>query len=283
MPENTHQNTAEYHAQIQREEQQLASKLAGSQTRGAMNEIGRFAITAVVIFVVAFVGLNFSAYAKRISFLIGEPQTSELVASLVDMPVNEEIVEKEKQKKLVFHATAEREEVIEQKTTLPNLDLGVTPPESYIFLPRLNIKAPIKEAAGVDYLGDWTYVEQQIQEALRDGVVRFPGTAEPGERGNAFITGHSSYYPWDSGRYKDIFALLTKVELQDDIVVFHGGKKYIYRVHNIREVDPSETDVLADTDDYRLTLMTCTPLGTALKRLIVTAQLVENNNLIVQK
>jgi len=286
MPQNTHQTNTEYHANLQKEEEHLAKRLTSARTRGAMSEVGRFSITAIVIFIVAFVGLNFSAYAKRISFLINEPQANELVASLAAVthkaaPV-EAASEMSEPEKLIFHKGPPKIAAQQVSAHAPEMQLAVTPPDSYIFLPRLDIKAPIKEAEGVEYLGDWTYIEKQIQKSLQNGVVHFPGTAQPGQRGNTFITGHSSYYPWDNGRYKDIFALLTKAQLDDDIIVFHGGKKFIYRVSDIREVDPDQTDVLAETDDYRLTLMTCTPLGTALKRLIITAQLVDDH-LITQR
>lgn len=158
------------------------------------------------------------------------------------------------------------------KKIAPSLNTEIMPPDNYLAIPRLGIRAPIREVENIDLsIGDWDTIEDQIQEVLREGIVHFPGTAEPGEQGNAFLTGHSSYYPWDSGRYKDIFALLPKIETGDLIEIYQDQEKFVYRVSEITEVAPDQTDVLQPTDDYRLTLMTCTPVGTTLKRLIVTA------------
>jgi sortase (surface protein transpeptidase) len=31
---------------------------------------------------------------------------------------------------------------------------------------------------------------------LQNGVIRYPGSAKPGDEGNSFIFGHSSNFPW---------------------------------------------------------------------------------------
>src|ERR1051326_7424289 len=38
--------------------------------------------------------------------------------------------------------------------------------------------------------------ESAFQEALKSGVVHYPGTAMPGEAGDVYIFGHSSDYSW---------------------------------------------------------------------------------------
>jgi LPXTG-site transpeptidase (sortase) family protein len=117
--------------------------------------------------------------------------------------------------------------------------------------------------------------ENKIQEALREGVVRYPFTANPDQFGNVFITGHSSYYPWDKGRYKQIFALLHKLEPGDQYFIFFKGKKYTYQVYDIFEIQPDDISVLAQPEELHMsTLMTCTPVGTTLRRLVVQADLV---------
>ncbi|MGE3278843.1 MAG: sortase [Candidatus Altimarinota bacterium] len=118
--------------------------------------------------------------------------------------------------------------------------------------------------------------ENKIQEVLREGVVHYPYTANPDQYGNVFLTGHSSYYPWDKGRYKDIFALLHKLEIGDEYSIYYKGEKYTYRVKEKFEVKPDDVSVLEQPTDQKIsTLMTCTPVGTVLRRLIVKAELVE--------
>lgn len=241
-----------------------AKKPHRERTRRA-SELFTFIATTGLIFAVTFTALNVSAFAQQARHWLGIDAEATALASTLLLPEQTDAGEEP--------LTAATGNVT--TTPLPELALEITPPADFIFIPRLGIRAPVLPAAGVEYLGDWTYIEQQIQATLQNGVVHFPGTADPGSRGNAFLTGHSSYYPWDAGRYKDIFALLPKVVVGDDIVIYHDQEKYIYRVSETREVSPKDVDVLQPTDDYRLTLMTCTPVGTALRRLIVTAQLVE--------
>ncbi len=115
-------------------------------------------------------------------------------------------------------------------------------------------------------------METDIQDALQNGVVHYPGTAKPGQAGNFFVTGHSSYYPWAPGKFKSVFARLHDLKVGDEYWVYYGGDKHRYRIETLKEVSPGDVTVLDQpTDQRRSTLMTCTPVGTALRRLIVGA------------
>jgi len=119
---------------------------------------------------------------------------------------------------------------------------------------------------------DWGALEADIQEALKGGVVHYPGTAQAGDSGNVVLTGHSSYFPWDPGRFKDVFALLHEIVIGDDIIVYHDQQKVKYTVYETKVVTPDQVQVLTQEGEERLTLITCTPVGTNLKRLIVLAK-----------
>lgn len=154
----------------------------------------------------------------------------------------------------------------------------VGPPEDRLIIPKIGKNVPIV-VPPIDSLmsEDWKQFESDIQHALRDGVVHYPGTARPGQAGNFFITGHSSYYPWDSGKYKEVFALLHELEVGDTYSVYYGGDLHTYRVTSKYEVKPSDVSVLDQpTDKREATLMTCTPIGTTLRRLIVKAEEVDS-------
>lgn len=173
-------------------------------------------------------------------------------------------------------AEEERQENKEKLSLIP-LDIHVTPDDNRIVIPRIEENIPIVEVADekVIYSQRLQDIEDSIQEALRDGVVRYPGTARPGEQGNVFITGHSSFYLTSPGEYKDVFALLHKVQLDDEIVIYYNQRRFKYKVTEIKTVKPNQVEILKQTNDYRLTLMTCTPIGTNLKRLVVTAIQIE--------
>jgi sortase A len=117
-----------------------------------------------------------------------------------------------------------------------------------------------------------------FMEELKKWVVRYPGTAQPWQVGNAFIFWHSSNYPWVKSEYNDIFALLDNLELWDEIIVYYNQKKYIYRVTDRAIVKPGDVKALESRDPNKkeLSLMTCWPIGTTLERLIIFAELQEN-------
>lgn len=153
----------------------------------------------------------------------------------------------------------------------------VGPPIDVLIIPKLNVYAPIQNAS-TDALmrQDWTQVEKDIQKALEDGVVHYPGTAKPGQAGRAFITGHSSYYPLLPGHYKNVFARLTEMKVGDEYWIYYNGDRHRYIVRSTKQVSPSDVSVLDQPTDERLgTLMTCTPTGTSLYRWIVDAQEVD--------
>ncbi|MDD5055007.1 MAG: class E sortase [Candidatus Peribacteraceae bacterium] len=150
----------------------------------------------------------------------------------------------------------------------------VGPYEDRLIIPKLKKNVPIVRP-GMDALmkEDWKQFELDIQTALKDGIVHYPGSAKPGQAGNFFLTGHSSYYPWDDGRFKNVFARLNELMPGDTYMVYYGGDRHTYRITKKEEVKPSNVTVLDQPTDRRLaTLMTCTPVGTTLRRLVVIAE-----------
>lgn len=137
--------------------------------------------------------------------------------------------------------------------------------ESRILIPQLDVNVPV-------VYDEKSFEEEKVQKALERGVVHYGTTAMPGENGNNVIVGHSSNNWWDSGKYKFAFILLDKLQNGDEIILHYEGTRYVYEVHNKEVVEPTNTDVLKQTEDPILTLITCTPPGTSWKRLIVQAE-----------
>ncbi len=116
---------------------------------------------------------------------------------------------------------------------------------------------------------------------FEDNLAQFPGTALPGEKGNVFITGHSSLSAIslvESRDRKPIFANLLSIRKGDDITLNVLGQKFTYQVVGLKVVDPKDTSVLnpPDSEGRYLTLMTCVPPGFNTKRLIVLSKLKES-------
>ncbi|MFH1866687.1 MAG: sortase [Patescibacteria group bacterium] len=119
--------------------------------------------------------------------------------------------------------------------------------------------------------------DEVFQQALERGVVHFPGTANPGEYGNDYIFGHSSDYRWRSGSYKSVFAVLPKIKIGAEILITNNqGVVFKYVVKESKVVAKTDIQYLGQYGYQRrlLTLQTSWPVGTALKRWVVIAELV---------
>ena len=149
----------------------------------------------------------------------------------------------------------------------PNADLTV-PPDSKLIIPKINVDVPVIYDISNDY-------ESQMA-AMQRGVAQFaiPGaSSHPGQTGNTVLAGHSSNDLLDPGDYKFIFAQLDKLEVGDTIYANYNSKRYTYTVTKKEVVKPNDVGALVyPTAKPILTLLTCTPLGTALNRLLITAE-----------
>ncbi len=140
--------------------------------------------------------------------------------------------------------------------------------ESRLIIPKINVDVPAIYGIGNDY--------NSQMAAMEKGVAHFaiPGAqSHPGEIGNTVLSGHSSNDLFDGGDYKFIFAQLEKMTVGDTIYTNYEGKRYTYVVTKTEVVKPTEVSKLVyPTTKPVLTLITCTPLGTALNRLLITAE-----------
>ena len=100
--------------------------------------------------------------------------------------------------------------------------------------------------------------------ALRRAVGHIPGTALPGQKGNVAIAGHRDTF----------FRGLRNVHRGDAITLTTLRGSYRYQVDSTEVVDPHDAEVLDESDDATLTLITCYPfyfVGSAPRRFIVRA------------
>ena len=111
-------------------------------------------------------------------------------------------------------------------------------------IPRLNVKVPVLE--GTD------------NKALQVSAGHFEGTGALG-KGNYCIAGHNSTI------YAEIFNDLDQIEIGDEMYLVDTDEKrtrYCYIVTEYKIVQPSDTWVLNDYGDNRLTVISCTDDGT---------------------
>lgn len=113
---------------------------------------------------------------------------------------------------------------------------------------------------------------------LKKSLIQYPQTALPGQFGSPVIFGHSVLPQFFNPKsYITIFSTLYKLQQGDEIYVDYDHIRYKYVVSEMFEVQPTDLSVLEQRFDGRyLTLITCSPPGTYLRRLIIKAQIADN-------
>ncbi len=117
-------------------------------------------------------------------------------------------------------------------------------------IPRLGISVMVVEGVG--------------SKSLRRAAGHIPGTALPGQPGNAGISAHRDTF----------FRPLRNIRRNDVITINTVLGEYRYRVVSTRIVSPSDVEVLDSGDEEVLTVVTCYPfyfVGAAPNRFIVRA------------
>lgn len=148
------------------------------------------------------------------------------------------------------------------------LDAADKPDE--VIIPKINLEIP------VDY-SETSTNEATIENDLENGVVHYPTTELPGQRGNAAFFGHSSNNIFNPGHYKFAFVLLHTLVPGDSFYLIKNHNVYVYKVISKTIVDPNDVSVLNDVPGQvaTATLITCDPPGTSLHRLVVVGQQIQ--------
>jgi sortase A len=117
----------------------------------------------------------------------------------------------------------------------------------------------------------WIVVEGVEEADIRYAPGHYPGSANPGAKGNFAVAGH---------RQPGIFWDLDQLQAGDTIIVETHTKKYTYVVRSVKITSPqsrvevSPTPPGFNTGDKVLTLTTCNPKWDNYQRLVVHAVIV---------
>jgi sortase A len=142
--------------------------------------------------------------------------------------------------------------VAPQPTTAIAIPTPESQPPTHIVIPKIGVDEPVLEG------DDW--------ESLKKGVGHHIGTANPGERGNVYLSAHNDIYG-------QIFRRLEELDLGDEVIIYAGPKSYRYIVREKRIVEPTDVSVMYPTTEPILSLQTCYPFMVDTHRLVVIAQL----------
>ena len=122
-------------------------------------------------------------------------------------------------------------------------------------------------------------VEGTTKTDLKKGPGHYIGTPLPGQAGNAAIAGHRTTYGAPFNRIDELVP-------GDQVEIYTSQGRFIYKVLPPPDgvgiergpgwytVRPSESSVLDNTEENRLTLTACHPKYSASQRIVVTAALV---------
>ncbi|MFC5754596.1 class E sortase [Actinomadura rugatobispora] len=129
-----------------------------------------------------------------------------------------------------------------------------------ISIPRLKLRhRPIREGVS--------------RRVLARGIGHYPGTAMPGEIGNAVLLGHRT-------TYLAPFHDLDRLRRGDRIIVRGGRTTHVFRAYGTRIISPRKASVLAPVPFRKgrtpresvLTLISCHPKGSDRMRIVVIAR-----------
>lgn len=147
--------------------------------------------------------------------------------------------------------------------TNPSKVLWSSPVSSYLIsIPKLKVDNAVVEVGGQD---------------LKKSLIQYPQTALPGQTGSAVVFGHSVLPQFFNPKsYLTIFSTLYRLKPGDEIYVDFDNIKYKYLVEEMFEVEPTDLSILEQRFDGRyFTMVTCSPPGTYLRRLVVKARIAD--------
>jgi len=149
----------------------------------------------------------------------------------------------------------------------PNANTKVGP-EPRLIIPKINVDIPVIYSNTTD--------DATVEAQLQNGVVHYPipgADAVPGQVGNGVILGHSTNSVFDTGAYKFAFLFLNRLTKGDTFYINYQGTRYTYVVTGTKVINPNQIgELIVTTEKPQMTLVTCTPIGTSLQRLIVSAE-----------
>jgi len=247
----------------------------------------KYIATSSTIFAVLILTANYSAYINiaksyiyademkvEASSLLNSVEASKITNSIqkerkIKHKINEEKIKSSNSRYSLKKLTQN------SNTKKPALNIEITPYENRIILPKIGKNIPLIDIKQKSVSGQ-KELENIFMKELEDWVVRYPGSTKPGKNWNTFIFGHSSNYPWIKWDYNEVFANLNKLNYWDEVIIYYGQNKYIYKIKTKKVISPRDTKVLKRNNwKDELTLMTCWPVGTTLNRLLVIWELVK--------
>lgn len=177
----------------------------------------------------------------------------------------------------------EKEQI--QKTTVEKAVVDTKPEEPIVEVVKVPVDPlPVsiyfdKLGRGVDVLNPPSSDIAVLDEALLDGAVRYPESADFNTTGNMFILAHSSYLPNVFNKNFQAFNDIQKLTWGDTIRVRSADTEYVYRVQKVYQDKASNIVIPQTQGEAKLTLSTCDVLSAKEDRYVVEADFVGSQKL----
>jgi len=151
-------------------------------------------------------------------------------------------------------------------TTVVTLPVPATPPvpranEPYVELGRIEIPR-----IGIDTL----LLQGITLTTLDQGPGHWPGTALPGQLGNAVIAGHRT-------SHNKVFRNVDQLLPGDEVIFTTGEGRFVYVVSETTIVKPDAMYIIDQTPERTATLFACHPPGSTRERIVVHLELASSD------
>ena len=215
------------------------------------NRKRKIVIAGFIVLIIIGIGITSYPFWPLVGYWINPPKNIELNQdtqnSDIDMAVIPAVPDEEANGEAQMGNSEEQ---------IANGNIATT--TNLLIIPKIGVKIPI--------------VEGVSEKALNKGAWRLPETSTPEKGSNTVITGHRWLYRPPSEK---TFYLLDKLETGDTFKITWNGKDYNYKIIGVSIVLPKDVWVLNASEKSIVTLITCTPLFSTEKRLVVKGELVE--------
>lgn len=121
-----------------------------------------------------------------------------------------------------------------------------------IQIPEIGVDAPVVHGDG------W--------EQLKKGVGQYVGSVNPGDDGNIVLSAHNDIFG-------EIFRDLDQLKPGDQITLFTNQRAYNYVIVDNKVVEPNAVEVMDQTENPTVTLISCYPYLIDDQRIVVTGRL----------
>jgi len=101
-------------------------------------------------------------------------------------------------------------------------------------------------------------------EQLKKGVGQNVSSVNPGQTGNLILSAHNDIFG-------ELFRDLDKLNPGDEVIVYTSQRAYVYIINQTQVVEPTRVDLMAQTQEPVVTLISCYPYMVDNQRIVVTA------------